>query len=179
MERSRDVPPLQGSHTFQSQCSAVMRTVATTLGLAWWPSFYRDQVFWVAILAGGSFWLGLWLWFPIHPITLEQVLSQAFLSRVIFYPALEELLFRGYLQGQLRQQSWGRQGWGGLTLANGCTSLLFAAGHWWSHPPLWAAAVLLPSLTFGYCRDRYMSLYPCIVLHMFYNAGYFALTGLP
>src|SRR6266498_5490487 len=123
MERSRDVTPLQDSQTFQSKCSAVIRAVASTVGLAWCPSFYRDTVFWVAMLAGGGFWLGLWLWLPIHPITLAQVLSQAFLFRAILYPVLEELIFRGYLQGQLRQQSWGQQGWGGLTLANCFTSL--------------------------------------------------------
>ena len=156
-----------------------MRAVAFTLGLAWCPSFYRDSLFSVALLAGGGFWLGLWLCVPVHPITLAQVLSSAFLSIVILHPLLEELLFRGYLQGQLRQQSWGQQCWGGLTVANGLTSLLFVAGHWWSHPPLWAAAVLVPSLIFGYCRDRYTSVYPCMVLHAFYNAGYFGLTGLP
>jgi membrane protease YdiL (CAAX protease family) len=39
--------------------------------------------------------------------------------------------------------------------------------------------VLFPSLIFGYFRDRYTSIYPCMVLHAFYNAGYFGLTGLP
>ena len=179
MEHSRDVTPLQDSHTLQSRCTAVIRGIASPLGLAWCPSFYRDKVFAIAMLAGGGFWLGLWLWLPIHLITLTQVMSFAFLSRVILSPALEELIFRGYLQGHLRQQSWGQQGWGGLTAANGFTSLFFMAGHWWSHPPLWAAAVLLPSLIFGYCRDRYNSIYPCIVLHTFYNIGYFGLTGLP
>jgi uncharacterized protein len=179
MEYSRDVTSPQDSQTFQSKCRAVISAVASTPGLAWCPSFYRDPVFLVAMLAGGGFWLGLWLWLPIHPITLAQVLSQAFLFRAILYPVLEELLFRGYLQGQLHQRSWGQQGWGGLTLANCVTSLFFVAGHWWSHPPLWAAAVLLPSLIFGYCRDRYINIYPCIVLHVFYNAGYFGLTGLP
>jgi uncharacterized protein len=156
-----------------------MRAAAAPLGLVWCPWFYRDKVFSVMLLAGGGFWLGLWLWMPIHPITPAQVLSLAFLSRAVVNPVLEELIFRGYLQGQLLRQPWGQQGWGGFTLANSCTSLLFMAGHWWSHPPLWAVAVLLPSLIFGYCRDRYASVYPCMVLHAFYNAGYFCLTGLP
>jgi membrane protease YdiL (CAAX protease family) len=156
-----------------------MRAVAATLGLVRCPAFYRDSLFSVAMLAGVGFWLGLWLCVPVHPITLAQVLSSAFLSIAVLYPALEELVFRGYLQGQLCQQSWGQQGWGSLSVANGLTSLLFVAGHCWSHPPLWAAAVLVPSFIFGYCRDRYTSVYPCMVLHAFYNAGYFGLTGLP
>jgi membrane protease YdiL (CAAX protease family) len=158
---------------------SVVRAVAYTLGLAGWPPVYRDPQFYVAMLAGVGFWVGLWLCVPVHPITPGQVLSHAFLVLVVWYPVLEEGLFRGYLQGQLSQQSWGQQHWRGITAANGCTSLLFVLGHFWSHPPLWAAAVLLPSLVFGYFRDRHTSVYPCMVLHAFYNAGYFGLTGLP
>lgn len=156
-----------------------MRTVLYTLGLACCPPFYRDILFWLAMLAGVGFWAALWLGVPVYPITPAQVLSLTFVSLVVWQPVLEECLFRGGLQGQLCRQSWGQQRWCGVTAANGCTSLLFALGHGWSHPPLWAAAVLLPSLVFGYCRDRYASIYPCMVLHAFYNAGYFSLTGLP
>ena len=53
--------------------------------------------------------------------------------------------------------------------------LVFTALHFVNHPPPWAAAVLLPSLLFGYFRDRHGSVLPAIVLHVFYNAGYFLL----
>ena len=117
-----------------------------------------------AMLAGVGFWLGLWLCVSVQPITGAGTVPS------ISCPGgmatdLEELLFRGYCQGQLRQRSWGRQSWRGLTVANSLTSLLFVVGHWWAHPPLWVIAVLLPSLVLGYCRDRYLSVYPCIVLH--------------
>ena len=159
--------------------TAVMRTVTDTLGLAWCPPVYRDRLFQVAMLAGVAYWVGLWLCRPVHPITLRQVLSPVFFSLVLWQPTMEEFLFRGCLHGQLCQRSWGQRRWYGITAANGCTSLLFAVGHCWYHPPLWAAAVLFPSLIFGYFRDRYASVYPCVVLHAFYNAGYFGLTGLP
>ncbi|SRR5712691_3259167 len=159
--------------------TAVMRTVTDTLGLAWCPPVYRDILFQVAMLAGVAYWVGLWLCRPVHPITLRQVLSPVFFSLVLWQPTMEEFLFRGCLHGQLCQRSWGQRRWYGITAANGCTSLLFAVGHCWHHPPLWAAAVLFPSLIFGYFRDRYTSIYPCMVLHAFYNAGYFGLTGLP
>src|SRR5262245_10636851 len=109
-----------------------MMNARSTLGLSWCPAFYRDAVFCGSFLAGVGFWLGLWLCVPVRPIALAQVLSPAFLALAIWQPILEELLFRGYVQGRLRQQSWGRQGWYGLTRANSLTSLLFMAGHWWS-----------------------------------------------
>jgi len=156
-----------------------MRTVAYTLGLTGCTPVYRDILFQTAMLAGVGYWVGLWLCIPLHPITLGQMLSPAFFSLVLWQPGIEEFLFRGWLQGQLSEQSWGQRCWYGITAANGCTSLLFAVAHCWYHPPLWAAAVLLPSLVFGFFRDRYMSIYPCMALHAFYNAGYFGLTGLP
>jgi membrane protease YdiL (CAAX protease family) len=149
------------------------------LGLAGWPALYRDPLFYVALLAGVGFWVGLWLYVPVQPMAPGQVLTLAFVVLVVGYPGLEEVVFGGCLQGQLSRQAWGQRRWYGITAANGCTSLLFALAHGWSHPPLWAAAVLLPSLVFGYFRDRYTSIYPGMVLHAFYNAGYFGLTGLP
>ena len=64
-------------------------------------------------------------------------------------------------------------------MANGIAAALFAAGHLMNHPTLWAVAVMLPALTFGFFRDRYDSIWPAIALHMFYNTGYFVMTGLP
>ncbi|MGE3540131.1 MAG: JDVT-CTERM system glutamic-type intramembrane protease [Candidatus Tectimicrobiota bacterium] len=106
-----------------------------------------------------------------------DLLAPAFLALAGWQPCCEELLFRGYLQGLLRRQSWGRLCRAGVTRANVLVSLLFALGHAWAHPPLWAVAVFFPSLVFGSLRDRYESVYPAVALHILYNAGYFALTG--
>ena len=72
-----------------------------------------------------------------------------------------------------------RTAWQGFTAANGVTALLFTAGHFVNHPAFWAAGVILPALIFGFFRDRYASIWPGIVLHVFYNGGYFVMTGLP
>jgi hypothetical protein len=73
------------------------------------------------------------------------------------------------------QLAWGRRQWAGLTTANLTVSVIFVALHFLTHPPLWAFGVLFPSLLFGYFRDRHHSVYPSMVLHVFYNAGYFLL----
>jgi membrane protease YdiL (CAAX protease family) len=146
------------------------------LGLDRYPPFYRDALFHAALLAGVLFWSVLWLFIPVRPIALSKVLSWTFLSLALWQPLLEELLFRGFLQGQLHKPSWGRWRRGGITVANVMTSLLFTLGHGWYHPSLWTLGVMAPSLIFGYFRDRYSSVYPSMVLHGFYNAGYFLLT---
>ncbi|MDE3220352.1 MAG: JDVT-CTERM system CAAX-type protease, partial [Nitrospirota bacterium] len=93
-------------------------------------------------------------------------------------PFVDELLFRGLIQEQLARCSWGRRAIHEVTLANCATSVLLMAGHWFTHPPLWALSVLIPSLIFGLVRDRLQSTYPSTVLHCFYNTGYFILAGV-
>jgi membrane protease YdiL (CAAX protease family) len=38
-------------------------------------------------------------------------------------------------------------------------------------------ATVVPSLVFGYFRDRYDSVVPGAALHVFYNAGWFLAVG--
>lgn len=148
-------------------------------GLAHGDAFYRDRLFGLLLVAGGVFWVFLGLTLSLRPMSGHQFLSWRFVSLAFTQPCLEEFVFRGLFQGVLLTWSWGRATWYGLSVANGVTAGVFTLVHLWSHPPLWALAVLAPALAFGFCRDRYHNIYPAIVLHVFYNAGYFALTGLP
>jgi len=130
-----------------------------------------DPHFALALVAGMLFWLALAALGKAGPLHGWAALAVL----VLLQPLLEELLFRGLIQGKLLTRNWGKRRFAGFTLANLATSLLFTALHFASHPPLWAAGVLLPSLLFGYFRDRHDSIYPAIALHVFYNAGYFLL----
>lgn len=141
------------------------------LGLRPTRGWLGDPHFVLALAAGVLFWLGLAKlgatgsfpgWAPL-------------LWLALLLPLLEELLFRGLVQGKLLALAWGKRQFASFTLANLLTSGLFTALHFASHPPLWAAGVLLPALLFGYFRDRHDSVYPAIALHVFYNAGYFLL----
>ena len=153
--------------------------ITRALGLRWAEQFYRDRFFLSALLAGIGFWLFLWWLTPAQPITVQHMLTGSFFALAVLHPWAEELIFRGFLQGQLCEKPWGRRDWGGISIANLITSLVFVLGHLLQHPLWWAVSVAAPSLVFGWFRDRYCSIYPSVALHMFYNAGYFALTGLP
>jgi len=156
-----------------------MGDISRAIGLTPAGPFLWERCFLLALLAGMGFWCGLALFIPLQPVSLPHLLSWPFLSLAVWYPLAEELIFRGFLQGQLLDCAWGRRNIVGLSCANGLTTAIFVLGHFWQHPPFWALAVALPSLVFGYVRDRYGSVYPAIILHMIYNAGYFGLTGLP
>jgi membrane protease YdiL (CAAX protease family) len=135
---------------------------------------WRDKQFGAALLAAPLFWAilffiqrpavdGLWPW---------QAPGQ-FLLLVILYPVLEEIVFRGGLQSALYRGPVGPKKFLGLSAANFITSVVFVSFHFIYHPAVWAALVLIPSLVFGYFRDKYLSVTPAIVLHVFYNVGYY------
>ncbi len=137
------------------------------------PRFWRDPLFFVAIAAALVYWLGLYLLTRQAP-DLGWPLREPwrFVYPALLYPLVEELVFRGLIQDLAHRhlRPWSL---GPLTHANLLTSLLFTALHFFSHPPLWAAAVLAPSLVFGFFKDRSGRLAAPIILHAFYNSGYF------
>lgn len=135
--------------------------------------FLRDPFFFVLCAAAApaalAFYvanqMGLGARFPGHGLMF-----------VLVFPILEELVFRGLVQGSLlRYGELRRRLLGPISHANLVTSLIFAMAHLLRQPLLWAASTLVPSLVFGYVRERYNSVLPAIVLHILYN-GAFALA---
>ena len=96
----------------------------------------------------------------------------------LLYPVVEEIIFRGLVQ-EFIHDHLSHKSLGPLTLANLLTSLLFTGLHFFFHAPLWAALVFFPSLVFGFFKDRTQRLLAPIILHVFYNAGYFWLFTVP
>jgi len=137
----------------------------------------RDWQFVFALLLGPLFWFALSVslnGMPAGPVRIPGAATLILL--VLVYPVLEEIVFRGAVQGFLR-----RLGGSGLVLsrANLATSVLFAAAHvfWRGNPLAWA--VFFPSLVFGYFRERHATLASPILLHVSYNAGLFLIFGAP
>ena len=113
---------------------------------------------------------------PALDLTWPVQAPATFLLLVMLYPVLEEVVFRGLIQGECMRRAVLRQQVAGITFANVLTSSIFAAAHLLSHPAGMAALVFLPSLLFGYFRDRHDGwLLPSILLHSYYNLGYFLL----
>lgn len=143
------------------------------LGLCWPPKLSGDRAFLLCAGAAPLTWTIMTRAVPVHSMSLVQIWSLGFASVVIWYPSLEELLFRGLLQSELIERGWIRPWACGLNGANILVSLLFTVCHLWSHSPIWTVLVFFPSLTFGYLRDRFDSTVPSILMHMWHNGGYF------
>lgn len=138
----------------------------------WW-AWLRDPHAALALLAAVPVWLVLAPWVGSsmrHPTGLW-----AWTSFLLVQPVLEELVFRGMLQGQALRLST-RQGQplrlGPVTLANVLVTLGFVVLHLRAQPLAWALAVAGPSLVLGHLRERFFSVWPAMLVHAVYNAGF-------
>ena len=128
-----------------------------------------DGTFLALLGAGPPAWALLALVLPSEP---GAVATAALVHGALVAPVLEEIVFRGALQGALLERPALARRALGLSGANALASLAFAAAHLLSQSPVQAAATFVPSLAFGACRDRYGSVVPGMLLHGFYNAGF-------
>lgn len=148
--------------------------VAPQPPLAAWPP---DRHLAVLLALAVPVWLALGL--LAGPLMRAPAGWWAWASFVLIQPAMEELVFRGILQGQaLRLTSAGGKPRrvGPVTLANILVTAGFSALHLVSQPPIWALAVVAPSLALGHLRERFASVWPPMLVHAVYNAG-FGLTA--
>jgi len=146
--------------------------------------FWRDMQFGAVLVAAPVVW-GVMAWMLPSGFQADEALSKPghFLMLAGGYPVLEEIVFRGVLQGYLRRSSWGMHRMGPLTIANILSSFVFTSLHFLSHPPLAAMLVFAPSLVFGYFRDRTdedrtHGMGAPVILHVWYNTGYFLIFGI-
>lgn len=154
----------------------IVSSVLTDIGLASFPSFMKDRLFVLALFSGVLVWSVFW--FTVVPTfsVAQDSIVRIFILTVIWYPVLEEILFRGMIQKYLFNNPWGRTTFAGLSEANWSTSLLFVLAHFLYQPAMWAILLIIPSLAYGFFRDKYASIYPSILLHSFYNAGFVAIN---
>ncbi len=140
--------------------------------------FLADPLWWLAGAAGLVVSAGLWRTLPGAMAGSALHAPGVWLSCVLWQPVLEELIFRGFLQGELLRSRWGRRRLGGLSAANLTCSLAFAAAHLVHHAPGWALSVFVPSLLFGWLRERHAGVGAPIGLHVLYNLEFFAAAAL-
>lgn len=143
------------------------------IGLKHTPRCYLNYRFILAILAGILFLFLFHGFMPPFSSSFEFSWT-VFISLVIWQPLIEEILFRGIIQGQFAKREWAKHLWLNISSANAATSVLFVVMHMINSSPLFALSVFVPSLIFGYFRDYCNSIYPSIILHSAYNAMVFA-----
>jgi membrane protease YdiL (CAAX protease family) len=138
--------------------------------LSAWPP---DAHLALALLLAVPVWTALGL--LVVPLMYVPSGWTAWMSFVLAYPVVEELLFRGLLQGEalrLTTRNGRALRVGPVTWANVLVTAAFVALHSWAQPLAWALAVAVPSLVFGHLRERFASVWPAVLVHAVYNAGF-------
>lgn len=115
---------------------------------------FRDPHFQCAVLLALPVWAALASGIGGRLYRPES--AAAWLGFVPWPPMLEEVLFRGLLQGWLlRMAVPGRIA--GISAANGISAAAFVAIRVPMHPLAWPLAVAGPSFLFGHLRERLRS----------------------
>jgi len=144
--------------------------------------FWKQFDFWLAIVAAVVFYFVFIFFSVANILPVRSIeLSYFFVISLIAFPIMEEVVFRGLIQESLQQLLTNYQLRKivvyRLSSANLVCSVLFAASHLVSQPWTWALLMFFPSIIFGYFKDKYQSLKPAIILHIFYNMGFYFLLG--
>ena len=142
-----------------------------SIGLTFRNVFLRDVQFQCALAIAPVVLLLMNMLTPAWSQGIQGRIAIIFLL-VIWQPVIEEILFRGVIQGGLHRLHWARVRLLGFSAANYITSGLFVCAHLVQHSLGWALAVAAPSLLFGHFRERHKQVYSAILLHAFYNACY-------
>lgn len=105
----------------------------------------------LAAVAGVAAWVATWA--PAGPLS-----AQAIVVMCLWAPTVEELFFRGQLQGALRAR-WG------APAAVVLGAALFGVSHAVVGLSAIGLATMAPALLFGAIRERQRSLLPAVLLH--------------
>jgi len=155
----------------------LIREWLTALGLTPTGRLRRDSHLLAAIVAGPLFWGLFWLFGTGFPFPADEPTTAKLASALLYYPVVEELFFRGLLQGAMARRREGRYRLLGITTANVVASAAFTGWHvlFTSSVALW---VLVPSLVYGHLRDRQGHVYGAVLTHTWYNLTFVVALGM-
>ena len=128
-----------------------------------------DKAYLIALLLPFPIWIYFSELNGINYLSVNEILML-----LILFPVTEELFFRGIIQPIIYKKF--SKTWRSISVANVLTSLLFSVTHLFNHNPIWALSTFFPSLVFGWSKDRYNTLLAPLMLHCYYNAGWFYLA---
>ncbi len=118
---------------------------------------------------------------PWLPAWDRSILAEGLPGAIVFcvsVAVVEEVVFRGGIQGWLLRKESFKAMQLGFSRANWLTSSLFAVAHVWQHPLAFMPGYLAVSLVLGYFRERYNGILVPSALHVWYNLVLLLLPGV-
>ena len=94
-----------------------------------------------------------------------------FVALCLAYPLFEEVIFRGFILGELRNRLDNGFLVRGVSKANLITSILFCGVHAFAHGTTLSALTFFPSLILGLLRESGGSIPLCVFVHSLWNCS--------
>jgi membrane protease YdiL (CAAX protease family) len=113
----------------------------------------------------------VWPWVPGWNSEVFKAGLSAAIVFVISISILEEVLFRGFLQGWLLGRAHFKQRFFHFSRANWLSSMAFAIAHLLIHPLILLPGYFVTGMLLGHFRDRYNGILIPVLLHSYYNLG--------
>ena len=137
------------------------------------------ELIWGAFIGALFLWGGAsWYWNLTPNFSWVILQWPMFFTLCVASPILEEYVFRGMFYEGIRTRYpkvWSFGDYLSISSANAATTFLFVIAHMITREPLAGALVLVPSLYLGLLRHRYGSIGICMLIHAFWNIGWFSL----
>lgn len=111
----------------------------------------------------------IWPWLPHWDSDYFKGGAASAIVLIMLFPIAEEMLFRGFLQGELLARNRFKHIMAGFSGANWVTSIAFSCAHIWQHPLTLIPGYFAVSLVLGYFRERYGGILVPVLLHSYYN----------
>ena len=136
----------------------------------------------IGLGAGCLVWFFLWFELERLPNFFWPVADgYGFLMFCLAAPVIEEFFFRDMLYNWIQTvRSYDIRIRGVLifTFANLATTAAFSVVHMLTRDIVTGLLVIVPSLYLGFIRQRARNVGPCILVHAFWNYGWFAFFSL-
>jgi membrane protease YdiL (CAAX protease family) len=139
--------------------------------------FWLQSALWGALFV----WGGLYFMGPVSSFQAPSGYIH-WMIVLICAPVVEEWVFRGWLYDGFRQRLGDKvlirilysQV---ITRTNAITTGLFTLFHFISRDLLSAVMIIVPSIVLGGIREESNLLWPCILVHMTWNTGWFLVVA--
>ena len=137
------------------------------------------ELIWGAFIGALFLWGGAsWYWDLTASLSWVALQWPMFFVLCVASPILEEYVFRGMLYEFIDarcRKVWFFGDYLSISFANATTTVFFVITHMITREPMVGALVLVPSLYLGLLRHRYGSIGVCMLIHAFWNIGWFSL----
>lgn len=135
--------------------------------------FYKEKLFWGLMSIGPVSLIFFYIFKGGFSAKWSSNDIGRFLQITVLASLVEEIVFRGFVYHLLEKIKFFREDSWFITKRNLLVSLLNSVARGVVVAPIWFRASLLPSLIFGYARERFGTVTAPLLIHLNFTVWYY------